>query len=343
MEAFQRNQGASAVASAPETVTNYGTSHGIQPPQQLAAAYPHNAATINSPTAAPLTHPGVGVPPMYSNVEQQVLLSLLAGMQGVPQAPVNPMEFAQNQANLSTLLQQSQALIQNIQRHCQYMANVAQQQPPLPPVMQLPLNPAAMVGSPYAAQPLLQSIFPGQALNPSMLQQLAAQQPKTVPQDLLASYPGLLYALAPTQHMSSAPISVAQQGNGPTANVAAAAVAQPPKPRKKRAYNHESFPSKLHRLLREAKVNGKEDIARFTEDGTQFQILATRPFEEEILPNYFRHGSISSFKRLLRMYGFRRTQGTWMEGTFEHPLFQLDAPELCKQMERVGTKYGSEY
>lgn len=278
---------------------------------------------------------------MYSNVEQQVLLSLLAGMQGVPQAPVNPMEAAQNQANLSTLLQQSQALIQNIQRHCQYMANMSQQQPPLQPGMQFPLNPAAMVGSPYAAQPLLQSLFPGQALNPSMCQ----QQPQAAPQDLLASYPGLLYALgvAPPQHMSSAPISVAQQGNGPTANVAAAAVAQPPKPRKKRAYNHESFPSKLHRLLREAKVNGKEDIARFTEDGTQFQILATRPFEEEILPNYFRHGSISSFKRLLRMYSFRRTQGTWMEGTFEHPLFQLDAPELCKQMERVGTKYGSEY
>jgi hypothetical protein len=250
------------------------------------------------------------------------------------------METAQNQAQLSTLLQQSQALIQNIQRHCQHMTNVSQQPAPLQPGMQSLLNPAAMAASPYAAPPPLQSFHPGQFLNPSMLQQLATPQPHAVPQDLLASYPGLLYALAPPQHMPSAHM---QHRNGPTTNAAAAAVAQPRKPRKKRAYNHESFPSKLHRLLREAKVNGKEDIARFTDDGTQFQILATRPFEQEILPNYFRHGSISSFKRLLRMYGFRRTQGTWMEGTFEHPLFRLEAPELCKQMERVGTKYGSEY
>eukprot|EP00977_Amphora_coffeiformis_P010543 scaffold2482_cov166-Amphora_coffeaeformis.AAC.9 len=113
--------------------------------------------------------------------------------------------------------------------------------------------------------------------------------------------------------------------------------------KKKRAYNHEGFPSKLHRLILEAKAQGKDHIIRFTDNGLQFQILDTAAFETEILPVYFRHGHISSFKRLLRMYCFRRTQGTWEEGTFEHEKFQRDAPDLCKEITRAGPLYGSMY
>jgi hypothetical protein len=109
----------------------------------------------------------------------------------------------------------------------------------------------------------------------------------------------------------------------------------PPRAYKKRKYDHESFPEKLHRLLREAKEQDKDDIARFTDDGSQFQILNTHAFEEELLPRYFRHNRISSFKRLLRMYQFKRDEGTWMEGTFSHPLFHRDRPELCKQIRRI--------
>ena len=112
--------------------------------------------------------------------------------------------------------------------------------------------------------------------------------------------------------------------------------------RKKRKYAHEAFPEKLHRLIREAKASGKEHIVRYTDDGRRFQILHTKMFEDEILPNYFRHKSISSFKRLLRMYGFRRIEGTWMQGTFEHELFMRDAPELCKHMDRVNSKNETE-
>jgi len=94
-----------------------------------------------------------------------------------------------------------------------------------------------------------------------------------------------------------------QQGRG-----ALGAASQGPK--KRRKYRHEAFPQKLHRLIREAMAEGKDHICRFTDDGTQFQVRDTEAFQTEILPRYFRHGRIDSFKRLLHMYGFRRIQGT---------------------------------
>lgn len=115
------------------------------------------------------------------------------------------------------------------------------------------------------------------------------------------------------------------------------------RPKKKRRYSHENFPEKLHRLILEAKTDGKDHIVRFTEDGKQFQILHTRSFELEILPRYFRHNKIDSFKRLLHMYGFSRTQGTWNEGTFEHAKFRREQPELCKEIHRIEAVYGSLY
>ena len=84
-----------------------------------------------------------------------------------------------------------------------------------------------------------------------------------------------------------------------------------PVKKKRRPYNHESFPCKLHRLLRECKEQGKDYIVRWLDNGKQFEICSTSAFETDVLPLYFRHGNISSFKRLMRMYDFRRTRGTW--------------------------------
>eukprot|EP00977_Amphora_coffeiformis_P001360 scaffold286_cov169-Amphora_coffeaeformis.AAC.4 len=86
--------------------------------------------------------------------------------------------------------------------------------------------------------------------------------------------------------------------------------AEAPAPKKRRRYNMEAFPQKLHRIITEAAANNNESIIRFTEDGTMFQILNADEFEK-LLPGYFRHNSIASFKRLLHMYDFKRVQGTW--------------------------------
>eukprot|EP00977_Amphora_coffeiformis_P022966 scaffold11998_cov174-Amphora_coffeaeformis.AAC.18 len=105
--------------------------------------------------------------------------------------------------------------------------------------------------------------------------------------------------------------------------------------RKKRKYDHESFPEKLHRLILESQANGKTHIVRFTPDGARFEVLHTKNFEAEVLPHYFRHNKATSFKRVLRMYGFSRVKGTWLQGTFEHPLFHRNFPEMCKQIQRI--------
>ena len=125
----------------------------------------------------------------------------------------------------------------------------------------------------------------------------------------------------------------------PPADRAPVAFPNPP-PRKKRRYSHEKFPQKLHRLILEAEANGSSHIIRFISDGSQFEIVNTQLFESEIVPRYFRARSASSIKRLMRMYGFRKISGTWLEGRFEHEYFHRDYPEMVENMERIETTGG---
>lgn len=138
----------------------------------------------------------------------------------------------------------------------------------------------------------------------------------------------------PLQNTLAALQSASRPAVRPKTTVAATDEEDPSSSKRKRRYNHEGFPQKLHRLIREASVEQNSHIVKFTEDGKQFQIVDTVAFEG-ILPRYFRHGKISSFKRLLHMYGFQRTQGTWNEGIFAHASFRRDRPELCKEMVRI--------
>ena len=138
--------------------------------------------------------------------------------------------------------------------------------------------------------------------------------------------------------------AVASSASYPPAAVPSAPVssARPAPTKRRRRYRMETFPHKLHRLITEAKAANKEYIVRFSEDGLQFEILNTAEFEK-LLPKYFRHGHISSFKRLLHMYNFKRVRGTWEEGTICHPKFRRDEPELCQEIVRVDRGYGSLY
>lgn len=105
--------------------------------------------------------------------------------------------------------------------------------------------------------------------------------------------------------------------------------------RKRRPYHHESFPSKLHRLLTETEEAEQDDIVSFNLEGTAILIHQPDVFEEEIIPKYFRHSKLSSFKRQLSMYGFTRILDGPDTGGFIHPLFRKGQPELSKDMERV--------
>jgi HSF-type DNA-binding len=106
--------------------------------------------------------------------------------------------------------------------------------------------------------------------------------------------------------------------------------------RKRRPYRHESFPEKLHRMLADAEIKGKGDVVCFTPSGLAFEIHRVDEFISDVIPDFFRHKSISSFRRQLSMYGFKRVKDNGPDhGAYQHELFRRDDPLLCRQMKRV--------
>lgn len=105
--------------------------------------------------------------------------------------------------------------------------------------------------------------------------------------------------------------------------------------KERRAYHHESFPVKLHRLLREQA--GKDDnIIFWLPDGSGFLIHKMKPFQKRILPLYFRHDKMASFRRQLNLYGFRR--GMYQQNSgyyYAHELFHRDYPDRAELIKRL--------
>ena len=106
--------------------------------------------------------------------------------------------------------------------------------------------------------------------------------------------------------------------------------------RKRRKYSHESFPSKLIRLLHETAIAGRSGVISFTSSGRAFRVHDPEAFARDIAPIYFRHNQYSSFQRQLSMYGFERIQSGPENGAYTHPLFQRAQPHLAAEISRVG-------
>lgn len=106
----------------------------------------------------------------------------------------------------------------------------------------------------------------------------------------------------------------------------------------RRPYRHESFPAKLHRMLQEAAQYGKTHLVSWILCGSAFEVKHIPEFERDILPNYFRHRHMASFRRQLSMYGFRRANnvGTTIGAlVFAHEEFHRDHPERCRSLKRM--------
>lgn len=102
----------------------------------------------------------------------------------------------------------------------------------------------------------------------------------------------------------------------------------------RRTYRNEPFPEKLRRLVQESEDAGLDDVVSWIPCGNGFKVHQLHEFESIIIPKYFRHGRMSSLRRQLSMYGFRRLFEGENAG-FRHELFHRDRPELCKQIKRV--------
>lgn len=68
--------------------------------------------------------------------------------------------------------------------------------------------------------------------------------------------------------------------------------------RPRRHYSHESFPSKLYRMLEETDRDGLAHIVSFNERGKSFKVHKPDEFSAQILPKYFRHNRLASLKHV---------------------------------------------
>lgn len=69
-----------------------------------------------------------------------------------------------------------------------------------------------------------------------------------------------------------------------------------------------TFPDKLHLILSNPEFS---DIISWLPHGRSWRILQQKPFEQQVIPLYFRHTRYSSFARQVNGWGFRRvTQGS---------------------------------
>lgn len=102
----------------------------------------------------------------------------------------------------------------------------------------------------------------------------------------------------------------------------------------------ESFPVKLHRLLRTLEHSGgRTDIISFLPNGDAFAIHKPGHFESDMMRNHFpRMTRIASFMRQLNLYDFRRMSDASTNSTYYHPNFKRDFPSLCREMKRTKIK-----
>jgi HSF-type DNA-binding len=89
--------------------------------------------------------------------------------------------------------------------------------------------------------------------------------------------------------------------------------------------------------LREVDSAGRSDVISFV-DKNAFRVHKPELFFREIVPRYFRHSRLSSFKRQLNLYGFVLVNKGIAQGGYCHELFRKDEPALCRKIRRVAIK-----
>jgi hypothetical protein len=104
--------------------------------------------------------------------------------------------------------------------------------------------------------------------------------------------------------------------------------------------SRETFPMKLHRLLHKVAEDGNEDVVSWMPSGMGFKVHDQKRFVEEVVPHWFRHKQMSSFRRQLSMYGFERVPRGPNEGSYRHRLFHRDRPDWAEAMTRVSEQPG---
>jgi hypothetical protein len=94
------------------------------------------------------------------------------------------------------------------------------------------------------------------------------------------------------------------------------------------------FPVKLYHLLEKADREGYTNIISWTFTGRAFRLLKPKDFFLQIVPRYFKHKNLGSFRRQLSMYGFDRIPRGPEEGAFTHFGLVRGRPDLAAMISR---------
>lgn len=99
-----------------------------------------------------------------------------------------------------------------------------------------------------------------------------------------------------------------------------------------------SFPCVLHQLLKDSGSSGDESIVSWLPHGKAFRVHDTKAFVSDILPRYFAQSKITSFQRQLNLYCFSRIKYGKEKGSYFHPYFLRDEPQLSERIIRMPLK-----
>ena len=106
-----------------------------------------------------------------------------------------------------------------------------------------------------------------------------------------------------------------------------------------------TFPWILHQLLEDATSNLKsgnyqddERIVCWNPSGKAFKVLKRDNFMKHVLPKYFKQTKFKSFVRQLNLWGFVYKDDGPEKGSYMHPKFIQNQPQLCNEMKRQKVK-----
>lgn len=99
--------------------------------------------------------------------------------------------------------------------------------------------------------------------------------------------------------------------------------------------SNEKFPATLYRMLTEVGDSSEgSDVICFSPSGSGFYIHNREVFEQVILPRYFYHGKLASFRRQLNLYGFRLVSHGKDAGAYAHEIFHRDNQRVSEMIKR---------
>lgn len=95
------------------------------------------------------------------------------------------------------------------------------------------------------------------------------------------------------------------------------------------------FPTKLHSILSQDEIS---HIISWQPHGRSFLLHQPEDFLKTVMPLHFGQTKLTSFRRQLNLYGFKRVSSGIDKGAYYHSLFLRGKPELCSQMFRTAIK-----